>query len=211
MDKCIVLSVESGSYSTRSGDQVNYCRMYYFNTSDKHDSRNQKGYTILVKDIFPKFTIDDFPSLPGAYKLSFRPVRNRMGKMQPELQNVEFISKFEIPKNNELLLLLGVKKYDFKDENGKSVRGFKFFGVDPLGYQDSSESVGYQIIESSIQTNFETFTQMPAYYDVVFEQVRGRNGDALYKPTKVQHKAAFSSSSASVLSPVPGSPSTPKT
>ena len=191
MDKCIVLSVESGSYTNRAGDEVIYCKMYYFNTSDKHDSRLQKGYTILVKDVYPKFTIDDFSAIPGAYKLAFRPVRNRMGRMEPELKDIEFISKFDVPKNNELMLLLGVKKYDFQDESGKPVRGVKFFGVDPLGYEESSELIGYPLIESNIKTTFDTFTQVPAYYDVVFEQVRGRNGNALYKPTMIQHKAAF--------------------
>ncbi|WP_107668958.1 hypothetical protein [Cyanothece sp. BG0011] len=191
MDKCIVLSVESGSYTNRAGDEVTYCKMYYFNTSDKHDSRVQKGYTILVKDVYPNFTIDDFSSLPGAYKLSFRPVRNRMGRLEPQLKDIEFISKFDIPRNNDFMLLLGVKKYDFQDQDGKPVRGVKFFGIDPLGYEESSELIGYPLIETNIKTTFDVFTQIPAYYDVVFEQVRGRNGNALYKPTMIQHKAAF--------------------
>lgn len=192
MDKCVVVAVDSGSYAKRSGEQVNYCKIYYFNVSDKENSRLEKGFRILVKDVAPfHFSLEDFSQVPGCYKLHFRPGRNRLGKPEPILKEIEFISEFKIPENQDHLLLLSAKRYEFEDEKGKSNRGVKFFAVDPLGYDSSNGFCGYPIIEGNLKASLDVFEGLPSYYEVIFEQVRGKNGDALYKPVTAKFQAPF--------------------
>ncbi|MDJ0510802.1 MAG: hypothetical protein QNJ64_16335 [Crocosphaera sp.] len=210
MDKCIVMGVESGSYTTRSGEFVSYTKMHYFNLSDKQNSSSQKGFTLLNKDIYPDFSISDFSQVPGVYNLGFRPFRGRRGKMEPKLVSVEFVSALTINQNKDSFLLLGAKKYNYEPEKGKIMKGIKIFVVDPLSHTDSDEYLGLQVLEGSISKGkLENFSQVPGYYDVVMEQVRGRNGDSIYRPVAATFKDPYTLANSST-SPVSSSSTVPK-
>ena len=210
MDKCMVIGVESGSYTTRSGESVSFTKMHYFSLSDKHNSSVQKGFVLLNKDIYPDFSISDFSQVPGIYNLGFRPSRNRRGKMEPKLVTLEFISPVTINQNKDLFLLLGAKKYNYEPERGKIVKGIKIFAVDPLSHDDSDDYLGLQVLEGSINKGkLDSFSQVPGYYDVVMEQIRGRNGDSVYKPIAATFKDPYTLTNSSTP-PIPSTSSVAK-
>lgn len=203
-NKYVVLGVESVSYVNKSATEVNIVRIYYFDLSDKGDDRLEKGYRLLSKDVYPDFSASDFPEVPGIYDLQFRPSRNRMGKMEPKLVSVDFKESFKISSRDNYYLLLAGKRYSFQaDGKGKPINGIKFFMIDPLGYQESDNFLGYPILEASLDKSaFDPSFAFPGYYQVELEQVRGRNGDSLYKLVFLKLHSAFTFSPTNSLSPV---------
>lgn len=211
MDKCIVVGVESGSYTTRSGETVSFTKMHYFNLNDKQNSSSQKGFTLLNKDIYPDFSISDFSQVPGIYNLGFRPIRNSRGQMEPNLVTLEFVSPLTINENKDLFLLLGAKKYNYEPERGKIMKGIKIFAVDPLSHVENEDYLGLQVLEGSInKAKLDGFSQVPGYYDVVMEQIRGRNGDSVYKPMAATFKDAYTLPTNSSKPPISSTPPLPK-
>lgn len=208
MDKYIILGVESGSYTTRSGELISFTKMHYFSLNDKQNSSSQKGFILLNKDIYPDFSISDFSQVPGVYELGFRPSRNKRGKMEPKLVSIDFISPLTIKENKDLFLLLGAKKYNYEPEKGRIMKGIKIFAVDPLSHEDSDDYLGLQILEGSINKGkLAGFSQIPGYYDVIMEQKRGRNGDSIYRPIAANFKDSYSFSNPSNSPSSPPNPS----
>ncbi len=206
MVKCVVLGVESGSYTSRSDEQINYTKMYYFEPSSKANSALQKGFTLLNKNIYPDFFLSDFSQVPGVYELGFRPARGYRGKLEPKLVSLDFLSPLTIKENKDLFLLIGAKRYNFQPANGSPMKGVKLFAVDPMSQDESENYLGLQILETSIsKAKIDSFSQIPGYYDLVMEQVRGRNGDSIYKAVAATFKESYSLSSASTPSSVPTS------
>ena len=84
------------------------------------------------------------------------------------------------------------------------MKGVKFFAIDPLTQEDSDNYLGLQILETSIsKAKLDTFTQIPGYYDLAMEQVRGRNGDSIYKAVAATFKDSYTFNSSSSLPSVP--------
>lgn len=214
MDKYAVVAVESGSYTTRSGEEVNFTKIHYFNLKDKYNSSSQKGFVLLTNDIYPNFSMSDFSAVPGIYNLGFRPFRNRQGKMSPRLVSLDFVSPLTIKENKDLFLLLGAKKYNFEVEKGKTMKGIKIFAVDPLSHDDSDNYLGLQIIEGSLNNSkIDSFSQTPAYYDLQLKEIRGRNGVSVYKPIDATFKDNYSflnSSTPSSVTSIPAIATSPK-
>ncbi len=204
MDKYAVIAVESGSYTTRLGEPVSFTKMHYFNIKDKHNSSLQKGFILLNTDIYPNFSISDFNTVPGIYNLGFRPFRNRQGKMIPRLVSLDFVSPMPVKENKDLFLLLGAKKYNFEAEKGKTMKGIKIFAVDPLSQDDSDNYLGLQILEGSLEkSKIDSFSQTPAYYDLELQEIRGRNGTSMYKPTNATFRDSYSFSNSSSATSTP--------
>lgn len=198
MVKCAVLGVESNSYISRSGEEVNYVKMYYFDVSSKSNSALQKGFTLLNQNVYPEFSLSDFSQVPGVYELGFRPIRGYRGKLEPKLVSIDFLSPFTVKENKEYFLIIGAKRYNFQPSNGSTMKGVKVFALDPLSHEDSNNYLGLQILETSISNaKLDNFNQIPGYYDLVMEQIRGRNGSSTYKAIAATFKESYSLTSPS--------------
>ncbi|MDJ0844943.1 MAG: hypothetical protein AB4058_15955 [Microcystaceae cyanobacterium] len=86
------------------------------------------------------------------------------------------------------------------------MKGVKVFAIDPITQEDSENYLGLQILETSIsKAKLASFSQIPGYYDLAMEQVRGRNGDSVYKAIAATFKDAYSFNSSSTPPSVPTS------
>ncbi|MDJ0729343.1 MAG: hypothetical protein QNJ33_05045 [Crocosphaera sp.] len=198
MVKCVVLGVESSSYTSRSGEEVNYTKMYYFEVSSKANSSLQKGFTLLNKDVYPDFSLSDFSQVPGVYELGFRASRGYRGKLEPKLVSIDFLSPLSIKENKDYFLIIGAKRYNFQPTNGSLMKGVKVFAIDPMTHEESESYLGLQILETSIsKAKLDSFNQIPGYYDLAMEQVRGRNGTSIYKAVAATFKESYSLNSPS--------------
>jgi hypothetical protein len=192
-DKCVILSADSGSYISRSGNEVNYTNINYFDVSDKSDTKYWRGYIPLKMNVYPDFNLSDLSSVPGCYHLTFRPAPSRTkGKTEPKLTDINFVNPFSLSESQNCLLVLGAKAYNFEDQKSrKTIKGVKFFSVDPSSYYDDSSFIGYPILENNIKGSLDQFPTVPGYYNIEFEQIRGRDGQALYVPRMVKFEAPF--------------------
>ena len=193
MSKYVVLSVESVNYTNRAGDEVNLSNIYYFDPAEKMESRLDKGFRLLNKNVYPDFAVSDFSELPGLYDLTFRPFRNRRGKPESKLTTLNYDKPLQISQKGNSLLVFGAKRYDYQPtEGGKVIKGVQFFAIDPMGYCNDENWVGYPLIEASVDKgDLSQFPTVPGYYDIDLEQIRGRNGDSLYKAKSVKFVVPF--------------------
>ncbi len=206
MVKCVILGVESDSYTARSGEEINYTKMYYFEVSSQANSSLQKGFIMLNQNIYPDFSLSDFAQVPGVYELGFRATRGYRGKLEPKLVSIDFISPLSIKENKDYFLVVGAKRYNFQPSKRSTMKGVKVFAIDPLTQEDSDNYLGLQILETSIyKAKLDTFTQIPGYYDLAMEQVRGKNGTSIYKAIAATFKDSYTFNASSSPPSVPAS------
>ncbi|MEG3439902.1 hypothetical protein V0288_22435 [Pannus brasiliensis CCIBt3594] len=190
----VVLGIERRSYFKRgTNEEVVNCRVFYYKTQDKHNSRLERGFFPLVMDVHPDFGISDFESdFPAVYDFKSCLRRDlRSGKGIPVLQEIEFIDNVIVDKSDGFLVL-GAKKLDFTTEDGSRYRGIKLFYLDVNGYQVSDDAVGLLPIEQNIaDAKFDIFQRLPAYYDLDFGEVRGRGGSSVIKLFGAKFKAPW--------------------
>jgi hypothetical protein len=193
MTHYVLLSVNHESYTTRSGEEVNKINIFYFDPSVSANSRLEKGFTILTKNVYPDFNLSDFSEIPAVYDLTFRPSRGRRGALEPRLVSVDYIEPYNISGDSQDLLVLGAKKYDYSPDAKTQYRGVKIFAIDPQGFvSEDGGLMGYPLLEASLQKeSLENFPTVPAYYSIDLEQIRGKGGDSLFKAKKIAFASRF--------------------
>lgn len=74
------------------------------------------------------------------------------------------------------VLVLGVKKYDFTDENDRTVKGNNMYLID-FSAEDNSE--GFVPIKMAINDEiYKKMSELPAYYEVNYALSSGSGGKA---------------------------------
>ena len=92
-------------------------------------------------------------------------------------------------------LVLGARRYDFKDDDGGRVEGVTLHYLTLDGSQDGT--TGDQLGEIPLQVSapaslFHQLTEVPALYDVDFRQRPGRGGRPTLQAAGVSYQGAAS-------------------
>lgn len=99
-------------------------------------------------------------------------------------------------------LVLGARRYDFKDDDGAPVRGVTLYYL--TGDADEAEENQVGEIPMQVSAPLAVFDQLdhqlPAYYDVDFRQRPGRGGRPTLQATGVSYSGSY---------PVAGPPTSP--
>lgn len=95
------------------------------------------------------------------------------------------------------VLVLGARRYDFKDDDGARVEGVTvhYLTVDPEdegspGDENQKGEIPFSV--SAPASVFHQFEQLPGYYEVDFRQRPGRGGRPTLQAARVSYAGAVS-------------------
>lgn len=84
-------------------------------------------------------------------------------------------------------ILINKKKYDFKDESGKSVKGCKLKCLDVKNFVSSNYDNGYNVVDiSAPYETYDLINDLPAKVNVDFSVLPGKKGIPVLSFSSIQ-------------------------
>ena len=182
MGKYLVLSAKENEYIINE-ETIKTVKIQYFNPNGLSQDRLDKGFEIVERNVLPDgYNLKDFQELPGYYELDFRQKPGSKNKGTSRLVSIKFEKEANIKPhafNQKAYLVLRAEKLDFASEKGEKIKGIKITYIDPSWKLEEDKEIGFPIMTNfTNEIAFDTFEKTPAYYELNFEEVRGKAGKA---------------------------------
>ncbi len=167
---------------TKNEQVITLVEIQYFDPATRIAQTIERGYTCMSRNVYPDFTLEDFPQIPGYYNLEFRQRPGFRGKAESKLINAALVKPLSIKSqiNSQSYLILNTKKIDYMPEGAtRKVKGTKCLYIDPANPMDSEDERGFPMIDTfSSRLSIDSFPECPGYYLLAFKETRGKYGRA---------------------------------